>query len=121
MIYLAAVPLFLATVALLIMGAVYSKPWALYLLKTLWVVLCGVALFFTVAAWRESSYSENWAMIGVIIIVWPIAGFVCLSVLAELLLLRRKRDPHTRLCRTLALLIASFLIVLSLSTLILAV
>lgn len=121
MIYLAGFPLVLVSAVLLIVGGVHGKPWALYSLKTIWFALSAIAVSFTMEAWKGSSYSENWEMIGVIFIVWPITGLVCLSVVAELFILRGKQDFHSKLCRALALFFASFLIVLSVSPIILGV
>ncbi len=121
MIYLAGLPLVLVSALLLVVGGVYGKPWALYSLKVIWFALSAIAVPFTLDAWKGSSYSENWEMIGVFVIVWPITGLVCLSVVAELFILRGKRDFHSRLCRTLAWFFAVLLIILSVSPMILGV
>lgn len=118
MIYLIAPPLLLVSIALLLFGVRQGNAWALYVLKASWIVGLLVAFHFTFQAWKGSAYSENWEMIGVIIIVWPITGFVVIFAAAELFMLRGRRDRDARLCRSLAIAISSLLLALSLSAVI---
>ncbi|MCF8179671.1 MAG: hypothetical protein K9J74_14280 [Sulfuritalea sp.] len=118
MIYLVGPPLLLVSIVLLLFGVHQDKPWALYLLKASWIAGLLVAFHFTIQAWQGSAYSENWEMIGVIIFVWPITGFVAIFAAAEIFMLRRRRDRHARICRFLAITISSLLLVLSLSAVI---
>ena len=113
MIYPVALLLMIVVVALLVLGSVLGKTWALYFLKGLWIVLIAIAGHFTFEACKGSIYSENWEMLGVIFIVWPITGFVCLATVVELVLIRKGRDIHSRINRVIALLTAGFLMVLS--------
>ena len=120
MIYIVGPPILLASIALLFIGVHWDKAWALYLLKASWIFGLMVAFYFTYQAWEGSAYSENWEMIGVILFVWPITGFVALLSAAEILMLRGKRNRHAKAFRFLATVISTLLIVLSLSALIVA-
>lgn len=117
MIYSLGPLLVLVSIALLTLGGRQGKPWALYVLKAIWVALAAIALFFTVEAWKGSAYSENWEMIGVIFIAWPISGFISLSAIAEMILLKGKRDRHARINRWLSAFFAVFMVLLALSPL----
>lgn len=108
-------PLIVVSIILLVLGKEPSQPWALYVLKFSWLAGLGVAGYFTMQAWGGSAHSENWAMIGMIFIVWPITGFVSILAIAELLILRGRVDRHARCCRFLAILISGLLIILSVS------
>ena len=118
MIYVLLPPVALASIALLLIGVLLEKPWALYLLKATWILGLAIAFHFTLQAWKGSAYSENWEMIAVFYIVWPITGFVTLLAAAELFMLRRKRDGHAKILRFLAILIPGLLLALSASALI---
>jgi hypothetical protein len=113
MIYPVAAALTVISIVLLVLGGVREKPWALYLLKVVWITLSVIALYFTIEAWKGRGHSENWAMFGVLLFVWPISGFVCLSVIVELFILKGKQDIHSRICRVLSLMIAGFLVIIS--------
>jgi hypothetical protein len=119
MIYFIGIPLFVVSIVLLVLGGAQNKPWALYALKVIWVFLSAVAAYFAVEAWRGSSHSENWAMIGLIFIAWPAVGLIVLSALAELLLLKGKCDFHATINRRFSLVIVLVSIALAISPLVL--
>ena len=87
-------------------------------MKASWLPGLGIAFHFTLQAWKGSAYSENWEMISVIYIVWPITIFVALLAAAEVFMLRRRQDRHARICRILAIAISALLVILSLSALV---
>lgn len=118
MIYIVVPPILLVSITLLFIGVRQDKAWALYSLKAIWILALMVAFHFTFQAWKGSAYSENWEMIGVIIFVWPITGFVALLAAAEIFMLRGRRNTHARISRLLAIAISSLLVVLSVSALI---
>ncbi len=112
MIYPIAILLAVVSIVLLVLGR-KGNWWALYLLKVIWIALAIIALFFTVEAWKGRGHSENWALFGVLLFIWPISGFVCLSAVVEHFVLKGKTDIHSRICRVLSVVIVSFLIVIS--------
>lgn len=76
MIYPVAVAFLLLTVALLLAGTIGRKYTALYVLKFVWFPGLLLAVYLTLGAWKERSYSENWAAFGVLFFVLPFTGLV---------------------------------------------
>ncbi|SLM32035.1 membrane hypothetical protein [Desulfamplus magnetovallimortis] len=115
MLYSLALPLCLISIGLLVTGVIQEKHWRLYLLKLVWLILSIFAAYFAYEAWKGSIYSENWAMIGVIFIVWPISGFIFLSSALEIFLLRKKREYHARINKYLSLFFIIIVLLISFS------
>jgi hypothetical protein len=84
----------LLTGALLVIGAYDRKRPALYALKCLWLPGVVLAAYLTQDAWKDRSYSENWAVIGVVFFVLPFTGLVVVEGILEFMLLRGQNDSH---------------------------
>jgi hypothetical protein len=118
MIYYLVAPLFLlASIVLLFIGVRQDKAWALYSTKVSWIIILVVSFYLTLLAWKGRAYGENWDMIGVIFIVWPITVVVVLLAAAELFMLRGRQDRHVRVFRFLAIAVSTLMVVLSVSVL----
>jgi hypothetical protein len=114
MFYPLAVVFLLLTVALLLAGTIGQKYTALYVLKCVWLPGFLLAVYLTLGAWRERSYSENWAAFGVLFFVLPFTGLVLLQGIAEFVLLRGRHDQHAKTARIATAVVVGLLLICSL-------
>jgi len=113
MFYPLAAAFLLLTGSLLVAGTVYRKPAALYALKCVWLPGLVAAAYLTLDAWKDRSYSENWAVIGVLFFVVPFTGLVVLEGILEFLLLRGHHESNARANRILTAVFVAALLLLS--------
>jgi hypothetical protein len=99
MLYPIAAAFLLLSAALLLTGTIGRKDAALYILNCVWLPGLLLAVYLTLGAWKERSYSENWAAIGVLFFVLPFTGLVLLQGIVEFVLLRDRHDPHAKIAR----------------------
>jgi hypothetical protein len=114
MLYPIAAAFLLLSAALLLTGTIGRKDAALYILNCVWLPGLLLAVYLTLGAWKERSYSENWAAFGVLFFVLPFTGLVLLQGIVEFLLLRGRHDPHARNARIATAVFAGLLLVCSL-------
>jgi hypothetical protein len=114
MLYPIAAAFLLLSVALLLAGTIGRKYAALYILKCVWLPGLLLAAYLTLGAWKERSYSENWAAFGVLFFVWPFTGLVLLQSIVEFVLLRDRHDPHAKIARIATAVFVGLLLVCSL-------
>jgi len=114
MVYPLAVAFLLLTVALLLAGTIGRKYAALCALKCVWLLGLLLAVYLTLGAWKERSYSENWAAFGVLFFVLPFTGLVLLQGIVEFVLLRGRHDPHAKTARIATAVIVGVLLICSL-------
>ena len=113
MFYPIAFVFLLLTVALLLAGTIGRKHAALYALKCLWFPGLLLAVYLTLEAWKERSYSENWAAFGVLFYVLPFTGLVLLQGIVEFVLLRGRHDPHAKTARIATAVFSGLLLICS--------
>ena len=116
MIY-AIAPLFLLiSIVLLRIGLRKNEPWALFAMKACWGIVLAVSSYLTYKAWQGQAYGgENWDMVGIIFIVWPITLLIVLLTAIEFFKLKSRQDQHAKTFRLLAIIISILMIALSLS------
>jgi hypothetical protein len=114
MLYPIAAAFLLLSVALLLAGTIGRKYAALYALKCIWLSGLLLAIYLTLGAWKERSYSENWAAFGVLFFVWPFTGLVLLLGIIEFVLLRGRHDPNAKIARIATAVFVGLLLVCSL-------
>ena len=66
-------------------------------------------------AWQGRVYGENWDMVGILFIVWPITLVVVLLAVAEFFMLRGREDREAKHFRILAVVLSSLMLILSAS------
>ena len=114
MFYPLAVVFLLLSVLLLLVGTIGRRYTALYVLKCVWFLGLLLAVYLTLGAWKERSYSENWAAFGVLFFVLPFTGLVLLQGIAEFILLRGRHDPHAKTARIVTAVFIGILLICSL-------
>jgi hypothetical protein len=114
MIYPIAAGFLLLSVVLLLAGTIGRKYAALYVLKCVWLPGLLLAIYLTLGAWKERSYSENWAAFGVLFFVWPFTGLVLLLGIIEFVLLRGRHDRNAKIARIATAVFVGLLLVCSL-------
>jgi hypothetical protein len=114
MLYPIAAAFLLLSVALLLAGTIGRKHTALYALKGVWLPGLLLAIYLTLGAWKERSYSENWAAFGVLFFVLPFTGLVLLLGIVEFILLRGRHDSHAKTARIVSAIFVGLLLLCSL-------
>lgn len=109
MLYLLAVPLVLVSAGLLVVGGRGPRPLALHAAEAIWLPGVVVACLLTWSAWQGRAASESWDAFGVPLFVWPYSALIGGLGLAELLLLRGRRDRQARISRAV---VSGYLVVL---------
>ena len=100
----------LSSIVWLVIGLKGGKAIALLTLNLYWWLGSFVSAYFTLLAWQDRGYSENWAMIGFIFFSLPYILTTIVLIIVELFFIRKWQSDKTKAIKFTSVILLFFLI-----------
>ncbi len=111
MLYLIVFIIVIFSIILLILGLSRKKTIYLLILNFTWWACALFSAYFVIVAFKDRAYSENWALIDLIIFSLPIILLTLIMLAIELFFLYKNKMLHFSLLTASSISLAVFLIV----------